>query len=57
MEGLQSQLGVLTDIAAVHALVAPDPATKAAQDLIAAAALTEADRLWRALVAQGVWWR
>jgi CHAD domain-containing protein len=57
LEALQAEIGVLTDLAALHALMTPGLALRAAHDAQAAAALSEADRLWRALLAQGVWWR
>jgi CHAD domain-containing protein len=57
LEALQAEIGVLTDLAALRTLIQPDPALRAAQDAKAAAALSAADGLWRALLAQGVWWR
>jgi CHAD domain-containing protein len=57
LAALQAEIGVLTDLDALHALITPGPTVRAAHDAKAAAALSAADLQWRALLAQGVWWR
>lgn len=57
MEALQDELGILTDIAMMRGLIAPDEQAAAEQDQQTSAALAKACGLWRKLSDQGVWWR
>ena len=57
MKALQEELGILTDIAVLRTWTSPDKDVERQLDLKVAAALTKADRLWRELASQRVWWR
>jgi hypothetical protein len=57
MKALQDELGILTDIAAMRRLIAPNEALHKEQDLKTATALSRAETLWHERVDAGEWWR